>query len=62
MFPASGSVAVKVPTTPPAALFSTTDDADNANAVGASFTLVTVIVKTWSKDNPPWSVVRTRTE
>ena len=31
-----------------------------ATAVGASFTFVTVMAKTWSADRPPWSVPRTR--
>ena len=30
--------------------------------IGASLTLVTVIVNAFSKNSPPWSVVRTRIE
>ena len=58
----SGSVVEKVPTLDPLVLFSAMANAERESAVGASFTSVTVMVKTCSNDKPPWSVVRTRTE
>ena len=57
----SGSVVDKVPTVVPLAAFSATVLALNAIAVGASFTLLTVIAKADSTDKPAASVARTRT-
>src|SRR3954452_22343505 len=60
--PASGSVALKAPTTVPLALFSATLEFDSELAVGASSTLVTAIANILSKVIPPLSVTRTVTE
>ena len=60
VLPTSGSVVSKAADRGPAGWFSATLLADRAMSVGVSLTLVTVIVKAFSKDRPPWSVVRTR--
>ena len=61
-WPASWSVALRVPMTVPAGSFSATDALLRAMSVGASLTLVTVMVKDFSKTLPAESVVRTLTE
>ena len=62
VLPASGSVVESAPTVVPEAWFSATLAAESAMSVGVSLTLVTVIVKTFSKSSAPWSVERTRIE
>ena len=59
VLPASESVVLSVPITVLAATFSVTVVALNAIAIGASLTLVTVMVNAFSKLKPPWSVVLT---
>ncbi len=51
-----------MPTVVPEASFSATLELLSAMSVGASLTLVTVIVKTFSKVSRPLSVARTRIE
>ena len=62
MSPASGSVVDSVPTAVATAWFSDTLALDSATSVGASFTLLTVIVSTFSTVSAPASVARTRIE
>ncbi len=59
---ASGSVAESVPTVVPDAWFSATLVLDSPMSVGASLTLLTVIVNTFSNVSEPLSVLRTRIE
>ena len=64
VFPSSGSVVVKLPTTVLIAWFSAIVLLFKVMLVGAwlvgvSLTSVTPIVNCFSKDNPPWSVVLT---
>ena len=61
VLPASGSVVLSMPTEALAPAFSAIVLLDRAMSVGASLTLVTVIVKAFSVERPPWSVLRTRT-
>ena len=53
---------VKAPTAGLVPEFSARDCGESDSAVGASLTLVMVMVKACSKVAPPWSVVWTRTE
>ena len=59
--PASGSDAVKVPTTVPAGSSSSIVALESARLEGTSLALVIVIVNAFSTPRPPWSVARTRT-
>ncbi|OQA97960.1 MAG: hypothetical protein BWY22_01046 [Bacteroidetes bacterium ADurb.Bin217] len=58
VFAASGSVDVKVASVVPDARFSLIAEDERVIFVGASFTFATIIVNVFSKNNPPWSVVR----
>ena len=60
--PTSGSLAPRVPMTVPDGWFSGTVLLESVMSVGASLTLVTVMVKDFSKKLPDESVVRTRIE
>ena len=53
VFPASGSVELRVPTVAFTPEFSGIDVEDNARSVGASFTSLTVMTKAFSVNNPP---------
>ena len=56
----SGSVVLKVPTRVSAGSFSATLLFESATSVGASLTLVTLIVTGFSTNAPSWAVDRTR--
>ena len=60
VFNASGSVDENVPMPVPVTTFSAMLTFESASAVGASLTLVTVIVNCCSNVKPSWSVVWTR--
>ena len=62
VLPASGSLVESVPTVAFAPAFSGIEVEERLMLVGASFTSVTLMVKTFSVEGPPWSVERTRTE